>query len=279
MKPSYRRLALAALMLITISLTGCRKLIDRIKDHLDGNHNQATKCQVKKIISETALGTQTLDVYYNNAGNPRLATTAYSNRSEDTAFWVFKYDTQNRLTDVIEKDQENRYTMWHRYAYEGQTAIRDTIYAGMGDERTDLDSLNGRPSPIANGLLGVIVNEIIYDEQGRVVGTNGKYLIEPSEGPLDNNLIRTTVYDEDGNRVINPLNPKPYDDKVSIFRTNRLWMFLHGDYSKNNTRPADTYNEAGLPTSFSGTPGDGAKYTSFLSTSLFNATIEYECGK
>jgi hypothetical protein len=279
MRHSARNLALTALVVATVSLIGCRKLIDKIRDHLDGEHQHTTNCQVEKIVSADASGTQTLNVYYNNAGNPRLATNVSSQHTQDTAKWVFIYDGQNRLTDLIEKDQENRYTMWHRYAYDGQTAIRDTIYSGMGDERTDLDSLNGRPSGIANGLLGVIVNEIIYDEQGRIVGTNGKYIIEPSEGPLDNNLVRTIVYDEDGNRVINPLNPKPYDDKVSIFRTHKLWMFLHGDYSKNNTRPADTYNEAGLPTSFSGTPGDGAQYTSFLSMSLFNATIAYDCGK
>jgi len=52
-------------------------------------------------------------------------------------------------------------------------------------------------------------------------------------------------YDASGNLVRPGVT---YDDKVRIYRTNDIWMFLMRDYSKNNAVVANEYNAAGYPT-------------------------------
>ena len=76
-----------------------------------------------------------------------------------------------------------------------------------------------------------------YDNQGRIIKEHGTHFL--------GNFRYSYQYDANGNLT------KPgvsYDDKVSIYRTIDIWMFLMRDYSKNNPVIAEECNDAGYPT-------------------------------
>ena len=85
-------------------------------------------------------------------------------------------------------------------------------------------------------------------------------------------------YDRNGNLVRPGVT---YDDKINIYRTNRVWQFINGDYSRNNpvtgggfysfpVTPA-AYNGAGLPTRFLGPS------TLIFGYSFYTMDVTYSC--
>jgi hypothetical protein len=67
------------------------------------------------------------------------------------------------------------------------------------------------------------------------------------------------------------------DDKVSVYRLNKIWMFLNCNYSENNLLKGTSYNEHGLPLGF----GRATQPTPILNLLGFvgfnDVEIQYEC--
>jgi hypothetical protein len=240
---STKILSRIAVALLFVSLIACHKFID-VED-LWHKHNPA--CRVEKITYWPYPGSEsnTGRFYYNSKGNPR--TVVFDEVGTGRPNLYFKYNHSGKLTDYIAPYNNNHYEIWYQYQYDHMgRIIRDTLYS-FG---TFIDSV---PYP-NNDFKSYATYE--YDLHERIVKVTRHHL---SGSPLVQEDVYT--YDSDGNRATrqrfyNGVDQGteiigPYDDKVSIRRTNRIWMFIGHDYSKNNPKPAINYNSKGLPLKFS----------------------------
>src|ERR1700681_2801532 len=91
-----------ALFLLIIALPSCRKALDFIEDHPTV---ELEFCGVKKfsyLVTEGAPGqTDTLFFKYNAMGDPMSVTRPVPGTGN--LDYLFRYDKQNRLTDLIGK--------------------------------------------------------------------------------------------------------------------------------------------------------------------------------
>lgn len=108
-----------------------------------------------------------------------------------------------------------------------------------------------------------IISKYSYDQYDRVIK-------KVSDGGATELL--EFKYDSRGN-LIDPL--RKYDDKVSFLRTHKVWMFLQLDYSLNNSLPAVSYNNKGLPKAFNANVD--RYYFRFLKTDFSKSTFNYLC--
>lgn len=222
-----------------LSAGGCKKLIDYVKGHGDGDYKA---CNIRKITVynyspfDTAhLHVDTL-VYtftYNKLGDPvsvihNLVTTGNPN-------YFFKYDKYNRLSQSVRPYEGNsNYERWNKYGYNNKGQIvKDTSYA-FGQMS------GGEPQP--SPLLAYTSYE--YDTKGRIISyVDSLY----AYGTFSFATIHNLAYDANGN-LVGPA----YDNKLSLNRTNNVWMFITRDYSVNNPFTALQYNDNQLPLSVYG---------------------------
>jgi hypothetical protein len=68
-----------------------------------------------------------------------------------------------------------------------------------------------------------------------------------------------------------------YDDKINIYRTHRIWMFLHRNYSANNIKAPLRYNSKGLPVAFDFDAPRGVSLRFLEYLDLSNCEILYNC--
>lgn len=299
MKNKFQYLLLFLTMLA--SQSACKKIFEHIPKP-EPPKNDYTQCRVSKITgswyagfdqndAEEAYFTGTVIFRYNAAGNPvsmgttdSIVTNTHSwlNGSASLPYRLFRYDKQNRLTDLIEPVNPNLsmdrgYRTWHRYAYDNANKIiRDSIY-GSGSE------VNGRPSNPAYSI-----DTFTYDAQARIIGPSYYYFFQGAG-----------YYDSRGNYAFVDSIPYPYDTTaVNPLQTNKVWQFLAKNHSKNvyrftfdDSNPYfSKYNDCKLPTyfndgAFSVGPSDywrSSPYTGLYWTNLFTLdwyemNIEYEC--
>lgn len=270
---------ISSLALFLLSFTSCKKLIDKIKEHTGGHNGNKKECRISTIsfvysdYNGNGDFVSNITVQYNTAGNPTLVTFPQSADGSVITKYHFRYDMQNRLTDFIATNKENMYGAWHRYACEGQQAVRDTLYEWGGGPNRNIDSLVRPIDP--QHPLGVINFNIDYDSEGRIIRDSGYYVIPPHE-PENVHLVRPYNYDSSGNLIINPFLEMTYDNKRAMLRTNKVWMFINRNYSKNNPRTAASYNEEDLPLKFEKIP-ELYNSVQFMDANLREATIEYYC--
>jgi hypothetical protein len=237
-------------VIVGILLSGCNKLEDRLdKDPLA----TSDLCQVKAMtysVFSTPIGV-TINYKW---GDPVSVIQTSSGTGHPDGY--FRYDNKRRLTDYIGiYGNSNGFEFWHRYVYDKKDrVIRDTSYfLGI--------MVNDKPAFYNDGA--VIYYE--YDQYGRIVHTSQDWFSFPGS-PTDSYYS----YDAKGNLVIPGVT---YDNKVSIHRTNRIWMFIDRNYSVNNAY-ATTWNEYGLPTKM-GLSDQGGRFAGFYYGSL--DTVEYKC--
>lgn len=217
----------------------CRKAIDYIKDHKNGDAD-CTACNIQQIsvLSSDELGpyTVTYTFHYNAAGNPVTVSNTAVGTGNPNA--VFKYDNFGRLREMIRPYVNQFFETWTKYAYnfKGQI-IRDTQYV-FG---TYIDSV---PVPFPN--MQYMVTQFSYDLQDRIIGR-----VDSLFGNGTSMAGNSTVfqYNSDGNLIG---QGNVYDTQLSFLRTNKIWMFLAGNYSVNNNFLALEYNAYKLPLLFSG---------------------------
>jgi hypothetical protein len=219
---------------------GCRKLYDYIHGHGDGDYKV---CNIKKITTYYfptfeggKIDTLTYLFTYNRLGDPVSVINDHVGTGNGNYF--FTYDKYNRLrefTSLYGIGGNSGYESWRKYGYNTQGQIvRDTTYIFGATS-------NGAPAPSPYYYY----NDYTYDTQNRISSvTTASY----SHDVLSYIDIRAYAYDAKGN-LVNTL-PLVYDDKLNLYRTNRLWMFLTRNYSVNNPFTATQYNAFGLPLAF-----------------------------
>ena len=239
-------LPVLAALLILAALPSCRKVYDFIRDHPDAHENF---CRVSKLTIRGALGDPDLFIFsYNAKGNPISIVDSVPPGSNGNVDQYFRYDGLDRLTDFITTFiGSNVAIIWHKYAYPGQGFITDTVleYTGRSDG----------PAPIAGASSSFLlfIHGYSLDARGRI----SKYWTlseNPHQPPV---FDGDAIYDAGGNLPL-PHAGLYYDDKVNVYRTNKIWQFVYQDYSRNNILPSDpgtpypplplpVYNDFGLP--------------------------------
>ncbi|MBA4168642.1 MAG: hypothetical protein H0X41_14045, partial [Chitinophagaceae bacterium] len=93
---------------------------------------------------------------------------------------------------------------------------------------------------------------------------------------------RTQIYyyDSTGNLMdtVGFLPRAVYDNKVALYRTNKVWQFVNRNYSLNNSVAAVSYTASGLPVEFRPT-GQTPRVPEFLGFTLFPARLDYTCSQ
>lgn len=291
-KQLFSTLSLALIFL----LYGCKKICDDTHQPPPPK-NDTTKCSIKKItgIWEAGInieGSQynlkaTLLFSYNAAGNPVSITTQDTVKTNNIEWFktpalpyrIFRYDNQNRLTDLIEPfnptlSLDRGYRTWHRYGYNNSNQIIADTTFDPGYE------YNGRPdgAPLP-------VKNFVYDAEGRILPPDWFVL---SRGG--------NKYDSLGNYSFTDEASYPYDTSATNFlQTNKIWMFLGMNYSKNVYQSAfevypyfTNFNASRLPTYYTDSTftADPEYFTSpyyntiltyFFTLNWLQMQIEYEC--
>jgi hypothetical protein len=232
--------ALVFLAFSTVLSGGCRKVLDYDKDRNNGDVD-CKSCNIQQIsvFFTDELGPDTI-IYtfnYNAFGDP--ITVKNTDVATGNPNSVFKYDKFGRLKEFIRPYENQIYETWTKYTcnLKGQV-IRDTQYVfGLY-----IDSVPDA-SPNKDNYR---VSQFSYDQQDRVV--------KRVDSSFSNNLLANVdstafYYDAAGNLV--GLGTA-YDAHLSLFRTNKIWMFITCNYSINNGFQAAAYNAHGLPLQFQG---------------------------
>jgi hypothetical protein len=251
-----------SLVIFLFALGGCHKF--------DWDwHKHNPDCQVKELTYQIEFFPNAINAVfnYNHKGQP--TSVVYDHVSTARPNLVFKYNHKGWLTDYIMPYENNNYELWFTYKHDSHGRIvSDTQYV-FG---TYIDSV---PSPNS-----VLKNPGFYeyDPWGRISKITRIH-------PVNTVIVDEYEYNGDGNlsTIRQFTNGAPsgiqtfttYDDKVSIFRTNKIWMFVSANYSKNNMIAADTYNTQGLPTHFNA-PAFNV-YRFLHETYIGKSDIEYKC--
>lgn len=254
-------------LFLFVQVLSCHKFID-----MDW-HKHNPDCRIEKLTSYREFGPDSIvaTFNYNAKGNP--AGISVSDPSTGNPNYVFRYDHKGRLTDFITPylNQSNSYEFWYKYQHDHKGRIIVDTSFGFGRY------IDGVAIPNYEFMTYASYEYDFYDRLIKVT-RHFPWLDSIAVG-------ETYTYDGDGNRATRTesLNGTPgpvttygpYDNKVSIRRTNKIWMFLGRDYSRNNQITAEKYNKAGLPVKYR-LPLAGAYplvYTLFLDGS----DIEYRC--
>ena len=239
MKKIFYSLSVMLTLIMLFTLSSCRKFVDYFHDHPDAHD---TLCRITRIACSGYSGyPDTFNVTYNAKGNPISLLEQNPGTRTDDIDQYFRYDRYDRLTDYLYTfTGSHGVLVWHKYGYPRKNFVTDTTigYTGLTDG----------PAPIADSNSRVIGYTL--DANGKIIKT---WAVLPHLPPQDGSDV---VYDANGNLPVPfpDVTQYSYDDKVNVYRTNKIWQFVYNDYSRNNMILDDhfffpTYNEFGLPLS------------------------------
>ncbi len=198
--------------LVIICFSGCKKNTDK---------PAKGECKIDYVVTKDLYDEDMiLDFKYTSWGAPLSITQDESSTGSPDYF--FQYDSKKRLIGFIAgfaQEGDTSFHYYHRYAYENNKIVRDTVWAE--------NSLSGTATsdPAEIGYY-------TYDNHDRII----KY----ESHRLDDGEVSVVNY--------NYPNENPYVHNVSIMGTHKILMFVNRDYVKYNT--ATEYNEFGYPTKF-----------------------------
>jgi YD repeat-containing protein len=233
------------LVIIGSGLTGCQKIHDFVHFPFKGD-TEFKLCEIKKVTVVPDRQGDFVTHYsfnYNRKGDPVTVMNDDVSTGNPNAW--FKYDKSGRLTEFIRPYENNAFESWDKYGYNNLNQIVvDTQYI-FGDF---IDSV-----PVLSEITGSrTITRLEYDQQNRIISeldsTQFRRISETGSIFFGGNaevVYKTWSYNNDGNQFYTT-----YDNKVSILRTNKIWMFLKRDYSVNNAFPVIQYNAFGLPEIF-----------------------------
>jgi len=265
-------LSLTVLIALFI-LPSCRKIVDYVKEHPNATDSF---CRITKIGIKGFYGNpDEYLVYYNAKGNPDSLIDNNPVGTIGNSRFFFKYDHIDRLSDfmwaeTIASGMPWFAIVWHKYIYVQPDYIVDTTLTYAGDVR--------EPAPAAADAAYYSITAYTLDGLGRIIKQWS--IQEPNEPPHAPVLTQTFTYGLTGNKVLS--DPAlTYDNKVNVYRTNRVWEFLYNDYSINNVIRADssqnpTYNEFGLPLSLPNLTSNNIRLFELYNTDNIY-TISYGC--
>ncbi len=159
---------------------------------------------------------------YNSQGNPVNITSQWEGTGAESHH--FTYDTQNRLI-------KHEHELTHTYLYNDN----DTLPYGA----------------VELWPYGEEYNQIFtYDDKGRIIKVVSDYI--PTGDPdIDNaaeqHFEKEYTYDSKGNLVNNFYTSTDYNDKPSLYKTNKWWPLVHLNFSENSLNVGSDYNEWGFP--------------------------------
>jgi hypothetical protein len=266
---------------LSFFLTGCQKLFDYI--HKPGNGDVVSNiCQVQTIKSDGLYGANYV-FNYNKRGDLESIITDVLVDGNPNVF--FTYDNKHRASQVLSSFTATPTTpgnVWslEKFFYNSSNQIvKDSVYKFLAI---------GEDGVIISSYLSLSIAVFQYDAFNRIIACSDSVWFYGIFTNTDHYIYK---YDENGNLAYTarqyqgttPLIYKdtfrimPYDNKISIRRTNKMWMFLDRNYSVNNSLSgATSYNSFGLPVFF-----DSRKYLqglNYLTTVLRgNVTVEYKC--
>lgn len=242
-----RMLKLLSVLTVILSLSSCKKFVD---EYLNQPDLDMRFCNIEQI-EITGSTPDMWEFTYDPLGNP--LSIVKDNVGTGNPNFYFTYDTEVRLSQAIAAYSNGSYESWKRFGYNNKDQIiKDTtwIFGALGDD-PDPDSYY------------IYENTYKYDAMGRIIKVTTKGLNANSSDDVTN-----YTYNAQGN--LN--NGAMYDAKTNISRTNRVWMFLNRDYSKNNPVAAVNYNIAKLPLNYNtNTPYN------FLGVAINESSITYSC--
>ncbi|MDI3322010.1 hypothetical protein [Pinibacter soli] len=264
-------------------LTSCQKLIDYINKPGNGK-DVSDICQVQTVSSVGQYGPANYVFNYNKRNELESIIATPLGTGNPNTFFI--YDKKHRVSQVLYSFTATPTTpgqvwAWHKFDFnKADQIIRDTMYGFT------VIGPDGAVVPSPQFLSVSIIN---YDAYDRVVASDDSVW---AFGSFANTYHYAYKYDGRGNLAYqarqyrgttNPLQPyndtfriAPYDDKISIRQTNKMWMFIDRNYSINNSFSSATYNNYGLPVYF-----DGFQYLQGLVTLLpfiyGNVTVQYLC--
>lgn len=221
-------------------------------------------CRITRIVIKNAGDEiRSGNISYNSFGDPIAYTPA--GYSPGSVKYEFRYDDKQRLTDYIgyyaAGASAGIFEFWTKYLYEGNRVVRDTTYH-YGKYGNDISN----HTPIKE------VTIYTYDKHGRISGTVMRQLRNGNANGVMGDY--RYVYNDDGNLVTPGAS---YDDKISIYRTSKVWMFINRNYSRNNIKRANGYNSRGLPSGFSNPVTQSSKHSILYFLDLNNCDIIYDC--
>ena len=241
-------------------VAGCKK----IDDYFHKDDLVVSGCDLATI--ETPWNDDESNSYttgvctYNAVGQPVSIEFDRSCLSgSPAASYLFRYDAAQRLTDFIEAC-DTYFNRWHVYKYNGSGQIvLDSIYMK--------GNLDGNPPYESDRDDLARYVAYTYDAKDRIARAI-EYIKAPNEGGGTTEYTDTTYYNynSDGNLI---RTGATYDDKINICRTNKIWMFINRDYSRNNYMAATSYNSKGLPLEFP------TSYSNFPFSNVDTGTIKF----
>lgn len=263
MKQSLQYGVIATIAAALIFMPACKK----VRDYIAHNPPLEVKlCSIEKIKLDVFGEKNELAVNYNEQEDPvsvlHTKQNVFSNVDQR-----FRYDKQNRLTDYITNFSGNTGVLqWHTYTYKNKNTVIDTVYNYEGKITDDLP-------PYSATDFRVWVYEL--DVWGRIIKS-----IEYNQTSPEPAVVNY-VYNMQGNLL---KQGAEYDNKVNIYRTNKVWMFIAKDYSMNNalstadeTIKIKDYNAAGLPLEYKALPANEGIGT-LMNLNYEQLQVEYNCG-
>ena len=225
-----------------------------------------TNCRITSFTYTIPLNSTPYSgiVSYNNDGNPSAVKISPVFTASPHA--TFFYDKHKRLTDHIgvygaQTDPSNlpdkiTFEYWVRFIYADENPsslpIGDTLYV-IGNYT--------KGGPIL--ASSTTIESFVYDAQGRIIQVTAS----------SNFPTRTYTYDANGNLVLPNV---VYDTRKNPRQTNKVWMLVDKNFSKNNPVVATQYNAEGFPTLFPA-PDPQHYPDDFVRRSVVFKTIDYDC--
>lgn len=260
------------IILFLLPAGACHKLID----WKDFYHQHKPGCRIERIIAKENFNEDPLVTLfsYNQKGDPE--SVIFSRASTGRPHLRFQYDQKGRLLRYFgpySTDANTIYEFYSLYQYDNKGRIKvDTTY-GMGDV------VDGVPQPNQRFKNYTDYEYDAYDRVSRltiisIVGgiPQPVWTEEFVYGP-DGNL---SIYRKIRDGVTEESHPGPYDNKTNINLTNKAWMFINRDYSRNNLYPATGYNKSQLPTGYN-LPMSSLGF--LYSYDISQSEIFYDCKK
>ena len=224
-------------------------------------------------------------ISYNHAGNPVTMLPSVPDKyGENYDDIYFRYDKFDRLVDCIFGGNDpnpnpdgpfsiGSIDLWHRFSYPSSHVVVDSFFNYDGPGIPPIEN----PPP---GYVTVTVSRYELDGKGRTIRTEVQHV----SGTTSSTTHFNTSYDNRGNMVMPGI---VYDNKVNVYRTNKVWQLLFQDYSMNNPIfPATTFyppttgitafNKWGLPLEYASNEGHPQPELFFYILFL-DLKISYSC--
>lgn len=253
-----------AMLLLFTQLMGCYKL-----DIDDLWHKHNPDCRIEEIAYHPGFGPDTIfaKFSYDHKGNPVKIISSFTHDGRPSHF--FRYDKKGRLIDYIGLYEEDGgfYDFWYQYVYDQHGRVISDSLQVFGT------MINGQPQPDGLQKTGGYYQYDAYDRIKKVKRQWGFGL--QTDEYIYNQAGNLEVYNQYIDTHLARSDTFYYDNKVNIRRTNRLWMFIDRNYSKNNSRPATQYNKPGLPLQYR--LPENTDFDFLQSIELDHSDIKYRC--